>query len=201
MHGGNAESDEEDKIDKDPRMTGHAIASSSRARTAFRWPDEELPDWASASGRDPITGNLRPRRCGLYLPGHEVHWIQAKKSAEERTPPERAKLVAVEGDDLVVVRMVGLREYRCYHSHEVPRLVEAAGGFERAVEVQQRWGILWTGGGRFCVCRYGREWSPCPETPLTLPAGPVGAEELVRLVRERGGFSLPMSQLDLGSGG
>ena len=33
-------------------------------------------------------GEIRPidRSCGSYRPGHQAHWIQAKKSVEEQQP-------------------------------------------------------------------------------------------------------------------
>lgn len=120
----------------------------------YRWPDEELPAWARAAGRDGASGELRRRRCGRYGPGHELHWIQVKNAAGDE-PGVRARLVGVEGDDLLVVRIVGSGHIRCYRSHEVPVVVEAAGGVGRGVQVQDRWSLLRAGGQTFSVCRYG----------------------------------------------
>src|SRR5713101_9293220 len=33
---------------------------------AFKWPEDKLPAWAKANGRDPDTGFLRPNHCDLY---------------------------------------------------------------------------------------------------------------------------------------
>ena len=44
--------------------------------------------------RDPKTGVLYPNHCELYLAGHSVHWIQAKRSYGQ--PHRSGKLVEVD---------------------------------------------------------------------------------------------------------
>lgn len=131
----------------------------------YRWPEDELPAWARAAGRDSRSGKLARRRCGQYGPGHEPHWIQVKKAAGDPEPAVRARLVGVEGDDLLVVRVVGASTVQHYLSHELPVLVEAAGGLGRLVEIQDRWSVLHAGDQVFSVCRNAAGWRSCHESP------------------------------------
>lgn len=158
-------------------------------------PESPLPAWATAAGRDPTTGKLRPRRCGYYHPGHQVHWIQAKQGAADPRTCERGRLIGIEGDDLLVVRLIGTTTVRCYHTHEAPAVLDSIGRLGREVGVQQRWALLYAG-RPFSICRYGNDWRPCPEPPSDEPTGPISADALARLVRERGGVSVPTAALD-----
>ena len=59
-----------------------------------------------------MSHEIRPvdRSCKSYRPGHQVHWIQAKKSAEEEQPVIYVSVVVhddgqidIEGHDLSLV--------------------------------------------------------------------------------------------------
>ncbi len=77
-------------------------------------------------------GEIRPidRSCGSYRPGHQVHWIQAKKSVEEEQP-----LIDVS----VVVHRDGRVDIECDElnltlwNHDPQRLQSAVDYWGRAV--------------------------------------------------------------------
>ena len=62
--------------------------------------------------------------CPLYLPGHNVHWIQARLTWNEpQHDPIPATLLAVETDGEFTVEVDG--EVRRYWNHEPQRLTRA----------------------------------------------------------------------------
>jgi len=129
-----------------------------------------------------------PLRCGYYLAGHEVHWIQGLKAANDLDQAAvPALLVSVSDDGALVVDAQG--ETLSLWNHEPHRLRLLAGRNGGAVSLQMRWSILWTpsatGRYGFSVCDRARAyWKPCPSEP---PAG-----EWFELASEAGGFSLPV---------
>lgn len=55
-------------------------------------------------GSDPLVVN--PSECGLYLPGHQSHWIQAKLARETESDPAKyrvGRFVAVDDDGWIAV--------------------------------------------------------------------------------------------------
>jgi hypothetical protein len=43
----------------------------------------------------------RLKTCGLYVPGHAVHWIQSKRAfADQDNPPEEGRLIEVNGGSI-----------------------------------------------------------------------------------------------------
>jgi hypothetical protein len=131
-------------------------------------------------------GLRTPRRCALYLPGHTVHFIQARLGWEEPESREPARLVAIEGN-LLVVR-VGSKERR-YRNHEPERLGEAAERFGPEVMVQESLHLLLlpsdTGDLCFCIARAHEPWRECV---AERPSGPLDAESAVDLLERFGGF-------------
>lgn len=110
-----------------------------------------------------------PRACGLYLPGHSVHWIQARKGREDQVdPPVPCRLVGWEGDGTVRIEVAG-RELRLWNHHpdRLARVVNASKG---AVSYQPRWHLLSVAtspGGRalFSVATPSDVRVACPATP------------------------------------
>ena len=125
-------------------------------------------------------------RCALYLPGHTVHFIQARHGWEERRPVVPGRLVAVDAT-LVIVRLGG-RERR-FRNHEPQRLRAAAEEAGGAVGVQEGLSLLsvrqedrWP---MFSIADAGVPWRAClreEEDP-----GPVTSDEMARRILDRGG--------------
>ena len=54
-----------------------------------------------------MSDELMAYRCGLYLRGHDVHWIQAKLSVEQQSerPSRPGHLLDLQSDGLVVIEV------------------------------------------------------------------------------------------------
>lgn len=51
-----------------------------------------------------------PKRCGLYLPGHEVHWIQGIHSGDPgEIPPVRCHILGVRPSGTLLIEIEGRR--------------------------------------------------------------------------------------------
>jgi len=130
----------------------------------------------------------RVHTCGLYLPGHDVHWIQARLSAEERSkrPPAPGRLIEVQPDGLVVIEAQGV--VRQLWNHDTDRMKRLVTRNRGEISYQPGFGLLRTpsaeGSYLFCVSDADSpELRPCPTSP------PTGTLE--ELLREAGGFSIP----------
>jgi hypothetical protein len=77
-------------------------------------------------------------RCGAFLPGHDVHWIQAFHALmDSENPPIPGQVVAVEPNGVVVVETGG-RTWRLWN-HDPERLTRLVGRNEGVVQLQWRW--------------------------------------------------------------
>jgi hypothetical protein len=83
------------------------------------------------------------KQCGSFRPGHTVHWIQARKAAEDRTGRQRGEVVET-GEGWLLVRFDD-GTHRRYGNHDVPRLEVLLEELGTRVEVQERWAVLWLG--------------------------------------------------------
>jgi hypothetical protein len=126
--------------------------------------------------------------CGLYVPGHDVHWIQANLSVkhESERPWEPGRLVDVHPDGSIVVEIQGA--IRRLWNHNPERLARLAALNDGAISHQPGFHLLSTpssqGSYLFCVAdAESEELRPCPSDP---PTG-----DLVDLLRNAGGFSIP----------
>jgi hypothetical protein len=89
-------------------------------------------------------GERQPAKpCGSYLPGHTIHWIQARKAAEDRTGRERGEVIET-GKSWLVVRLDD-GTHRRYGNHDILRLEQLLEEHGTRVEVQERWAVLWVG--------------------------------------------------------
>src|SRR4051812_40191944 len=85
--------------------------------------------------------DFKPRRCGLYLPGHEVHWIQALRCGNDlQTQRIRGRLIAVELDGTIIIDADG--KITRVWNHEPDRLAWFAAEAGNNVTLQPRWGVL-----------------------------------------------------------
>jgi hypothetical protein len=100
-------------------------------------------------------GERRPAKlCGSYRPGHTIHWIQARKAAEDRTGRERGEVIET-GERWLVVRLDD-GTHRRYGNHDIPRLEQLLEEHGTRVEVQERWAILWLGSQLISISGGGR---------------------------------------------
>ncbi len=127
-------------------------------------------------------------RCGLYLRGHDVHWIQAKLSVQQRSerPSRSGHLLDVQSDGLVVIEVQGVL-HRLWN-HDTDPMKHSADSSRGTVSYQPGFGLLRTksaeGSYLFCVAdENSPDLRPCPDR---LPTG-----TLVELLRNAGGFSIP----------
>lgn len=121
------------------------------------------------------------RHCGSYRGGHEVHWIQARKSAEAG-PGRSAHVTAVDDDGTIT-----FADGSTLWNHEPKRLRLILDRYGKAV-LLGAYSVLRVPhpGGASCFCVTG-EASPCPKER----AATVGSvSDLVDQLAERGGFSL-----------
>lgn len=101
--------------------------------------------------------------CGSYRPGHQPHYIQARKAAEDRDNlPLHGVVVAVELNGIVVVRLPDGE--RRFWNHDPQRLKDIV-GVGRRVRYQERWGLLLHGSfGHRYLFSLGQPSEP-PEVP------------------------------------
>lgn len=137
-----------------------------------------------------MTGMRPPKSCGLYLPGHCVHWIQARKGWDDtENIPESGRLVDLRDDGSVVVRVGS--EVRLLWNHQPERIGDAV-AVGATVFHQARWGLLSTGpggvGSLFCVAARSAGHVACP------PSRPEGTR--AGLLRRAGGFSVRGTDLE-----
>ena len=127
-------------------------------------------------------------RCGLYLPGHDVHWIQAKLSREKRDqrPTRPGQLIKTDPDGLVVVEVEGV-VYRLWN-HDPLRMERLVARNRGSVSYQPGAGLLRTESvlGNFLFCVADADDPELRECPSTPPAG-----SPFELLRTAGGFSMP----------
>ncbi len=127
-------------------------------------------------------------RCGLYLRGHDVHWIQAKLSVEQQSerPSRPGHLLDLQTDGLVVIEVHGV--LRRLWNHDTNRMKSLVARNRGAVSYQPGFGLLRTasaeGSYLFCVADAdSSDLRPCPNR------APTGT--MVELLRNAGGFSIP----------
>jgi hypothetical protein len=137
-----------------------------------------------------MAGMRPPKPCGLYLPGHHVHFIQARRAWEDTEhPPETANLIELRDDGGLVVH-VGT-EVRHLWNHQPERVGDAVGVGDRTIFHQPRWGLLIVGRGPgqhlFCVAGSDVDHRECPTVP---PTGSPAA-----LLLGAGGFFTPAADL------
>lgn len=123
-------------------------------------------------------------QCGLYLPGHDVHWIQAKLAARSETDlAVPGHLLEARPDGLILVEVDG--GIRRLWNHNPERLKRIAARDNGEISHQPRFHLLLVRGSYvFCVVDAdSSERQPCPERP---PTG-----DPIQLLKEAGGFSIP----------
>ncbi len=108
-----------------------------------------------------------PRACGLHLPGHEAHWIQARRSSlDTDNRPVEGRVHFVARDGRIEIRVRG--RIQTYWHHQPERLAVAAAHANGEVTVQWRWRLLRVrsheGFYVFCVADVD-DHRTCPHVP------------------------------------
>ncbi len=143
--------------------------------------------------------------CGLFLPGHDVHWIQVMHAGRDpENRPVRGHLLEVGDDGVVAVDLAGGRLLLWNHDPDRLRALATQNG--PAISYQRRWGLLRSEhkGGWYAICVTEAEnpdRRPCPQTHLTGDQidGPMSVDDLVEQLSTTGGFSVPARSLrDIG---
>jgi hypothetical protein len=111
-----------------------------------------------------------PRFCGLYLPGHQVHFIQGLKYSDPDHPRTPGTLIHVGDDGIIVVEFDD--GIRCFWNHEPQRIAHFAARVNNRVERQERWGLLGIPAERrwsnYCFCIADPDdHRSCPNEPST----------------------------------
>jgi hypothetical protein len=140
-----------------------------------------------------------PKSCGLYLPGHEIHWIQAIHSNDQgEVPPVPCTVDEVLDDGTTVVEISGERLELWTHDPERLRAILAERGLDASY--QKRWRLLripdetaTTGlRGDYCIDvtpASDPDRRPCPTEPRHFST-------LAERLLETGGFTIAASELD-----
>lgn len=134
----------------------------------------------------------RPKCCGLYLPGHEVHWIQAHHSSDpEETRPVPCRVLEVRDNGTVVIDLFGKRLELWNHDPGRLRALVEARGAEGSY--QEHWRVLRIPSKQGA---YYVDVTPAlnPER-RRCPPEPPRYETLAEQLREAGGFTLRGSDL------
>ena|SRR5271157_3565545 len=145
----------------------------------------------SPGGEAGRTRRAQPN-CDLYIPGHMVHWIQARLSWEH--PREWGVLEEVQGQVITVRFSDRMARYRNHQVEAVldvaepgsPVLVSTRYG---TLSVPSDHGSLWC----FCIADAERPWRSCS----VAPGDPASYQDLVDRLEDRGGFSIPGALLPL----
>lgn len=127
-----------------------------------------------------------PKSCGLYLPGHEVHWIQGIHSSDPgERPPVPGRILEIRDEGTVIVQLQD-RALELWN-HDPARLtaVVAQHGYETLY--QEGWHLLRVPPELtaycFCTALAGDPRRTCPTTPARYATA---AEQLF----ETGGFTI-----------
>jgi hypothetical protein len=143
----------------------------------------------SPGGEAGRTRRAQPN-CDLYIPGHMVHWIQAKLSWEH--PREWGVLEEVQGQVITVCFSDRMARYR---NHRVEAVLDVAQPGS-PVLVSERYGVLGVPSGHgslrcFCIADADRPWRLCS----VASSAPASYGDLVDRLEDRGGFSIPAALL------
>ncbi len=98
--------------------------------------------------------------CRRYSPGHNVHYIQARKAQEHPGQGRRVKIYEFLERDVVVLRVAG--EARRYYNHYLRRLHAASDDGRRTVYLYEEKSLLRCGTYLFSIAT-PQGWRPCPD--------------------------------------
>jgi hypothetical protein len=128
--------------------------------------------------------SLDGSKCALYLPGHQVHFVQAAHSSREPRRPQTGQVTSVSGGYVTVAFPSKVRVYRNHLTRQLRAAVEQGGS---EVVVDEGWSILFVpqldapGGAIdapelvardgtvycFSIAEADKAWTQCRREPLT----------------------------------
>lgn len=83
-----------------------------------------------------------PLRCGSYRAGHDIHYIQARKAAEDATGAVKGSVTEVDQAGIAVATPTGKIKY---WNHDLKRAHALLRRYGSRVTVQEPWSVLWIG--------------------------------------------------------
>lgn len=107
-----------------------------------------------------------PKRCGLFHPGHEAHFVQCFQAIKDETNlSSLGELIEARTDGTTAIKVDGQELY--LWNHEPERIAEAIAISGNIIEFQPRWGLLWipSTAGRYAFCV-----APSPDDHVQCPA-------------------------------
>ena len=146
-----------------------------------------------------------PKSCGLYLPGHEVHWIQGIHSNDPgEAPPIPCCVLEVNDDGTIAVDVEGSRLE--LWNHDPARLSAIVDQYGDAASYQPSWRLLRIPHGtgapeqRAAYC-FDVVPASSPDR-RTCPSKPPRHGTLARQLMEAGGITVSGSEVErwLGEG-
>jgi hypothetical protein len=129
----------------------------------------------------------RNRSCGSYGPGHQMHWIQAKKSHEDGQPIVKVKVVAVDDDGRVEIEGEDLKLTLWYHD---PGELRSALRYGGRAEWKPKYHVLYViSSGSFNPATLDKA-EPC-KRPIRRRPTETTRQFIERAMRENHGYTVP----------
>ena len=127
------------------------------------------------------------RPCGPHVPGHLMHWIQAKKSHEDGQPIIKVKVVAVHDDRRAEIERHDLKLTLWYHDLDHLRSALCLGG---RAEWRPKYYVLYViSGGSFNLATLDQV-VPC-KPPIRRRPAETTRQFIKRAMRENHGYTVP----------
>lgn len=147
---------------------------------------------ASSSGGPTFgTTAMSDRVCGFYRPGHQMHWIQGKKSHEDGQPIIKVKVVAVHDDGRVDIQGDDLELTLWYHDPVHLRSALRVGGY---AEWKPKYHVLYViSSGSFNLATLDQV-EPC-KPPIRRRPQETVRQYIERAMRDYGGYTVPQCWL------
>jgi hypothetical protein len=134
---------------------------------------------------------MSDRICGFYRPGHQLHWIQGKKSHEDGQPVIRVKVVAVHDDRHVDIEGNDFELRLWYHDPEHLRSALRFGGY---AEWKPKYHVLYViSSGSFNLATLDQV-EPC-KPPIQRRPEETVRQYIERAMRDYGGYTVPQRWL------
>ena len=125
--------------------------------------------------------------CGSYGPGHQMHWIHAKKSHEDDQPVVKVVVVGVHDDGRVEIEGVDLKLTLWYHD---PGHLRSALRFGGRAEWKPKYHVLYViSGGSFNLATL-EQVEPC-KPPIRRRPTETTRQFIERAMQENHGYTVP----------
>lgn len=106
--------------------------------------------------RPPRGSRALATSCDLYLPGHNVHWIQAKRSWGRQREDVAAVIESIDGD---FVRVIVDGRVQVFRNHDLSRLAMLSA--ETPEVALRQPGLLASQNHLVCIAPADLPWIPC----------------------------------------